>query len=226
MKSHYFPLLPSLGDCPRCLTPLAPAALPGWAECPQCLYTRQAPPPHPPAAAGGSAASPSSLSGAAPMMIYCPNCGYPSSSQPSATTPCAQCGYTGFPAHLIRFSTSGNGISNARAPALQASTPAGPDEDGDESADDARDELRQRVYDLAGDVCAALRELSDADWRLSLAGVYERLQDAHGALYQALGGTRMGAYRPARQAVEQAVVTLCLWEMVTLRAVERMREGE
>lgn len=90
-----------------------------------------------------------------------------------------------------------------------------------------RDALRQHVYDQAALVSAALRDLSEPDWRLSIEAVYERVQEAHGALYETLGGRRhIGAYAPGRMALDGALTRALLWQVMVLHATERLRDGE
>lgn len=104
--------------------------------------------------------------------------------------------------------------------------------DGDDDApapeptdvDRWRDALRQHLYDLAASVAGAMREVSDADWRLPLERVYERVQSSHEALYRALGERRMGEYAPGRQALDAALVSALLWQVMLTHASERMRE--
>lgn len=88
----------------------------------------------------------------------------------------------------------------------------------------ARDALRRHANEMVSSVQGAMRDLSDADWRLGIEQVYERVQEAHGALYRALGERRMGDYPPGRMELDQALMTALLWQLLLLHAAERMRE--
>lgn len=119
----------------------------------------------------------------------------------------------------------------ALGPAFQSFTTLDPTAgDGEEAEVSERDRwlaaLREQVYALAADVCAEARGVSDAEMALGLAAAYHRIQDAHAALYRALGGSHMGEYAPGRVDVDRALATLWLWLMAVRQAAERMRDGE
>lgn len=120
-----------------------------------------------------------------------------------------------------------------RPSALLAAFGISPDDDEDgasgrEPTDEERwrDALRRHVNELTSSVAGALRDLPDADWRLGIEQVYERVQTAHGNLYDLLGGRRMGAYLPGRVALDQALTTALLWQVMVWHAAERMRSAE
>jgi len=89
-------------------------------------------------------------------------------------------------------------------------------------AEQSRDALRVQAERLAAEVCGQMRTLTDADWRLTLPQVYERMQRAHDDLYTALGGSRMGDYHPQSVPIQRALRTLLLWQMVALHAAEQV----
>lgn len=84
-----------------------------------------------------------------------------------------------------------------------------------------RDAARQQLYELAGDVADHLRALPADQWEMSLRQTYERLQDAHARFFQALGGARMGDYRPDPQTVRVAMRDVLLWELLAIYDAER-----
>ena len=120
-----------------------------------------------------------------------------------------------------------------RPSALLAAFGISPDDDedcasGHEPTDEDRwrEALRRHMSELASSVAGAMRDLSASDWRLDIEQVYERVQTAHGALYDLLGGRRMGAYLPGRVALDSALVQALLWQVMVWHVAERMRSAE
>src|SRR5487761_2755897 len=135
----------------------------------------------------------------AQALIICPAClrtTYGPHPFAIATWSCSACGYTNAASPTPPAPpTTPAATTQPATPATMQATPA-----------QMRDEARELVFALAGDIAEALRDLPDADWRLSVAAAYERLQEAHTPLYEALGGRHMGDYAPDTHHVHRAVV--------------------
>jgi hypothetical protein len=84
-----------------------------------------------------------------------------------------------------------------------------------------REALWAAFHELAGDLYTQLTTAPDDWWQMTLWQRYDHLQRAHAALYDALGGSRMGAYRPQNAQVQAALVELLLWTLLTLDGAQR-----
>lgn len=98
--------------------------------------------------------------------------------------------------------------------------PLGPDEAEADPLEARRAALGQRLYAAASAVAEMLRTVDTEQWQYPAWRDYERLQEAHAALYVALGGARMGEYHPTRAKLDEALGALLFWALLTLDAVE------
>lgn len=109
-------------------------------------------------------------------------------------------------------------------PFTMTNTLLGPDEAMAEEPDPLaarRAATGKRLYALASTVAELVQTVDTEDWQMPAWRRYERLQRAHEALYTALGGVRMGDYRPTQAKLDEAVASVLLWALLTLDAVER-----
>lgn len=85
-----------------------------------------------------------------------------------------------------------------------------------------REQAQQRLYLMATEVMSRVFALSAAGpegadgWNAPQWLRYQRLQDAHAALFEALGGRRMGEYRVDSQRVQTALVELLFRQLLLL----------
>lgn len=166
----------------------------------------------------------------------CPNCGYAMYRANGGTQKiiCAQCQQMSsvtfhFAPGKLNLNPYGGGPLGFQpyppmAP-ITSANPLGPDEAEPDPLEARRAALGQRLYGLATTVAEMLRTVDTEDWDMpanaAAYGRYERLQEAHAALYVALGGARMGDYHPARATLDEALADVLLWALLTLDAVER-----
>lgn len=59
----------------------------------------------------------------------------------------------------------------------------------------------------------------------SLSQVWDRIQDAMGALFEALGGRHMGDYAPDLEAVSRAMTLVGAWYIVALQIAGQMGDS-
>jgi hypothetical protein len=156
----------------------------------------------------------------------CPRCGQRLTTSMAGTVwlMCA-CGWFG---HLITTSgaasqgSQGSQGAQMMAPPSSTIPPPTPQPPHQAPAQDVRrDAARQRLYELAGDVADHLRSLPTDQWEAPLRQTYERLQESHARFFRALGGSRMGDYRPDPQTVRAAMRDVLLWELLAIYDAER-----
>ena len=164
----------------------------------------------------------------------CPNCGRLLTSQtPGPVRIGCSCGWVGHPIMVPSPVIGGVGVGvgglafPTLAPSVPPATPAPTTQPSGHATgaaageDNRRAHTRQRLYGLASAVAGLLRTLDTEDWDLPLWRRYEHVQRAHETLFEALGGARMGEYRPQSAPVEAAVVDLMLWELLLLDGAEQ-----
>jgi hypothetical protein len=116
------------------------------------------------------------------------------------------------------------------APQAQVPAHVGASSLAPSSAPDATDSplsaLQRHARRYGEEVAAELATLTPHDYWLSLAQIWDRMQQATDTLFRSLGERRMGDYPPNMESVSQALAQIGAWQVIALQAAGRLHEPD
>lgn len=160
---------------------------------------------------------------------YCPNCGGVLTSQtPGPVRIGCPCGWAGnltmapVPATIGGLGGGLGMFFTPPVPVVPApTTQPSPAASSANVLDARRDHARTLLDRLTAEAQGSMRTLTADEWALEPWRQYERLQQAHGRLFETLGGVRMGAYRPDSAKARAAVIEVLLWTLLVFDGTTR-----